>query len=150
MIKTLKIFKDLFIEKTITVLLLEEPMVDQFATQEVQDEARTAVARRLMKCQGCPFYNMAKDKCANCGCFMKIKTGFLKNHNPKKLGRTEITHCPLGQWIEGELEIVNEYRKLDKLPLYSLGLVTQALEEGQLRKDLNLSIVPADELLFIN
>lgn len=36
--------------------------------------------------------------CAKCGCILEIKTTLDYNRNPKKLGRIEKTHCPLGKW----------------------------------------------------
>lgn len=68
---------------------------------------------RMDQCRGCDRYDAENDKCKECGCFMEIKTGLKYNHNPKKWGRVEVTHCPLGRW--NDLEIANSYRKVDGL-----------------------------------
>lgn len=77
-------------------------------------------SKRLNVCKSNSCYNKKRDKCKHCTCYMSVKVTMLKNINPHKGGRVEITHCPLAKWGEdGELEIVNHYRKIDGLPLLS-------------------------------
>lgn len=100
--RTLEIF-DKVIKKGIEIMLMDEPDTDL-----------KNIKRKLDICKKCEYYNAKSDRCLECTCFMKVKTKMLKNINPLKGGRVEITHCPLAQWGgEEEKEIVNYYRKLD-------------------------------------
>ena len=69
------------------------------------------VQARMNTCRGCPKFDKENISCTVCGCFMNIKTTLKYNINPKKLGRREKTHCPLGKW--DDLDEANKYRKLD-------------------------------------
>lgn len=68
---------------------------------------------RKEQCRKCDKYDAENDKCTVCGCFIDIKSELKYNHNPKKWGRIEITHCPLGKW--DDMDIANMYRKVDGL-----------------------------------
>lgn len=71
-------------------------------------------AQRMDICRGCANYNAESIKCNSCGCYLEVKTECKTNYNPKKL-RHEVTHCPMGFW--NDIEVANEYRKLDGQPL---------------------------------
>lgn len=102
--KTFGLF-DKVIKKGIEVILLVEKL----------DDPKEAQRRfEICKSNSGICYIEEEDRCSECTCFMSIKTGMLKHHNPKAKGRTEITHCPLAKWGgEQEKEIANYYRKLD-------------------------------------
>ena len=70
---------------------------------------------RYDRCKTCPFYNAETDQCGICSCFMAAKTTLRVNRNPKKFMRSEVTHCPVGNW--DDKEVANIYRKIDGLPL---------------------------------
>lgn len=77
----------------------------------VESETDNATAqKRLDVCNTCDHRLEKENKCGVCGCFLDLKSKSLENYNPKKL-RTEITHCPIGNW--GDLELANFYRVLD-------------------------------------
>ena len=86
----------------IEMILKVEPLNDPELEKERYD-----------KCRSCDKYDAKNDKCSVCGCFMEIKTPLKYNINPKKMGRVEITHCPLGKW--DDKDIANQYRQLDGL-----------------------------------
>lgn len=69
---------------------------------------------RFEICLGCEFRDPEENKCRECGCYLDLKVGCRVNWLPKK-NRNEVTHCPLGKW--NDLEIANEYRRLDGLEL---------------------------------
>ena len=73
------------------------------------------IEARLKTCQGCPMLDKKNVSCTVCGCFMNVKTTLKYNINPKKLGRIERTHCPLGRW--DDVERANYYRKLDGIEI---------------------------------
>ena len=78
-------------------------------------DAETAVFR-MKTCRGCEFFDSEGVRCKVCRCYLAVKTKSMENLNPIKL-RYEITHCPKGFW--GDLQIANEYRIFDGLPLLS-------------------------------
>lgn len=84
-------------------LAAEKLIVREWTTAEV-------AAHRMAICEGCPNRNKEENKCTVCGCFLDLKTEALTNWNAKKV-RNEVTHCPLGKW--GDVEIANEYRRID-------------------------------------
>lgn len=84
------------------------------AVLEVTKVASEAAAQRMEICRGCSRFNAAKIKCNACGCYLEVKVECDTNYNPKKL-RHEVTHCPNGLW--NDVQVANEYRKLDGLPL---------------------------------
>lgn len=95
-----------------------------FMAERLKDTGE--VQRRYEICKSNSCYDSEKDKCKECGCFMSSKTKMLRHINVKAKGRIEITHCPLIKWgnivdgkldFEGEKEIANYYRNLDKKPL---------------------------------
>lgn len=94
--KSLELFDRVF-KKGAEIMLLHEPLND---TNESD--------RRLNICKSCDQYNAKRDKCTECSCYMSVKTPMLKHKNPAKLGRIEITHCPLGKW--GDSIIADYYR----------------------------------------
>lgn len=71
--------------------LIQGFLEEGFASPELK-------AKRLDKCNTCPFLNPKKRKCKKCGCYVDLKAGLDKNKNPKKLFRIEKTHCPGGFW----------------------------------------------------
>ena len=66
---------------------------------------------RLNICRACENFEKEMEQCGVCGCFMDIKTTLFTNRNPHAAGRIEITHCPLGKWMDKH--IANAYRKAD-------------------------------------
>lgn len=76
---------------------------------EHNNEALTIA--RMNACRACPNFDADSQQCGVCGCYMDVKTTLLRNHNPYKGGRIEITHCPEGRW--GDAEIANHYRAID-------------------------------------
>lgn len=91
-------------------LLASSVLVEENVEPEV-------AAWRLEVCQGCEKIDKKAQRCKVCKCYLEVKTGSRINNNPKRF-RQEITHCPLGKW--GDLEVANEYRKIDGLsPLLS-------------------------------
>ncbi len=66
---------------------------------------------RAKTCEGCPQLDRNSKRCKVCGCFLEKKIVLMTSKNPKKLGRIEITHCPLGLW--GDKVIANLYRQMD-------------------------------------
>lgn len=68
---------------------------------------------RMAVCLQCDKRDVEANRCKICKCYLAVKTNTAENLNPLK-GRYEITHCPLGKW--NDLEIANEYRKIDGLP----------------------------------
>lgn len=69
---------------------------------------------RISVCAGCDKRDVESNRCKVCKCFLAVKTNTAENLNPAH-NRYEITHCPLGRW--NDLELANEYRKIDGLPL---------------------------------
>lgn len=69
---------------------------------------------RMSVCMDCDKRDSESNRCKICKCYLAVKTDTAENLNPEK-NRYEITHCPIGKW--GDLEITNEYRKIDGLPL---------------------------------
>jgi hypothetical protein len=79
----------------------------------VEEEIEQEIADwRMGICFACPVLDKKEIRCKACKCFMEVKTKAKTNFNPKKL-RYEITHCPMGKW--SDLELANEYRKIDGL-----------------------------------
>ncbi|MEP7197274.1 MAG: hypothetical protein ABI851_12200 [Saprospiraceae bacterium] len=72
-------------------------------------------AERLATCEGCPMMDKINRQCKICTCFIDAKVGIKVNHNPLKLFRPEVTHCPLGKWNDKDL--ANHYRQIDGLKL---------------------------------
>lgn len=70
---------------------------------------------RMNTCKECPFFDPNNVKCKDCGCFLEVKTKLLKNLNPDKGFRTELTHCPQGKW--DDKQVANIYREMDGKPL---------------------------------
>lgn len=70
--------------------------------------------QRINVCVQCNRFDSDNRRCKVCKCYMDIKTTAKTNLNVKR-SRYEITHCPLGRW--NDLEIANEYRKMDGLPV---------------------------------
>lgn len=70
---------------------------------------RSVELARLKVCKGfndvpaCPRYNKGFDQCMECKCIIAAKAKSLTNRNPKKWGRIELTHCPLGKWNDEEI-----------------------------------------------
>lgn len=93
---------NILIKKGIELALKVEPLDDKILENE-----------RLDTCKKCENYDINNDKCGVCGCYMEIKVGLKYNRNPKKGGRIEITHCPMGKW--NDIETANVYRKIDGL-----------------------------------
>ena len=83
----------------------------------VEEEVSPELAAlRLEVCQNCDRLDRVSMRCKVCKCYVEVKTTSRVNNNPKRL-RQEITHCPLGLW--NDLEVCNEYRKIDGLsPLF--------------------------------
>lgn len=86
-----------------------------FTVEDLEDEKLKN--KRIKICEACPEFKKQRRVCSVCSCFIDIKAGLKQNRNPKKRGRIEITHCPLGKWFEGEKEIANYYRQIDGLTL---------------------------------
>lgn len=68
---------------------------------EAVDERTKAI--RLAICRACPRFNYENGKCLECGCYMEVKAGTKTHRNPKRGMRVEITHCPLGRWMDDEV-----------------------------------------------
>lgn len=103
-----KVLQDLCSDtKLIMIDAIKKALASEFLTIE-KTENIELIKTRMSICEGCPSFDKEKKKCLECGCFMEIKTTLLKHRNPKKKGRVEITHCPLGKW--GDKEIANKYR----------------------------------------
>ena len=66
---------------------------------------------RAKTCENCPKFDREQKRCTVCGCFLESKIVLMTSKNIKKLGRIEITHCPLGLW--GDKPIANLYRQMD-------------------------------------
>ena len=66
---------------------------------------------RAKTCENCPKFDVPSKRCTVCGCFLESKIVLMTTKNVKKMGRIEITHCPLGLW--GDKPIANLYRQLD-------------------------------------
>ncbi|HQU61468.1 MAG TPA: hypothetical protein PLU64_19805, partial [Saprospiraceae bacterium] len=66
---------------------------------------------RMNACRACPNFDKESQQCGVCLCYMDVKTTLLRNRNPYKGGRIEVTHCPEGRW--GDIEIANHYRAMD-------------------------------------
>ena len=80
------------------------------------DEAPIEIQQaRINVCNSCPVLDAQNMKCRSCGCYVEVKVTMMRNYNPKKQGRKEVTHCPQGRW--GDSETANQYRKIDGLPL---------------------------------
>ena len=91
---------DQFLKKVAEFLLSEEKM------------SNPLIARaRAETCQHCPKIDKQQQKCTVCGCYIETKSKLMTSKNPLKLGRIEITHCPLGFW--GDKVIANLYREID-------------------------------------
>lgn len=88
-------------------LAADKILVDGHVGEEI-------AAFRLGVCEGCPRLDKEHMRCRVCKCYVEVKSTSERNYNPKRL-RNEITHCPLGKW--NDLEIANEYRKIDGKPL---------------------------------
>ncbi|NOT38073.1 MAG: hypothetical protein HOP11_11925 [Saprospiraceae bacterium] len=72
-------------------------------------------AKRKATCEGCPMMDQENRRCKICTCYIDAKVGIKVNHNPLKLMRSEITHCPLGKW--DDVDVANHYRKIDNKTL---------------------------------
>lgn len=70
---------------------------------------------RINTCNRCDRFESEDKTCGVCGCFMDVKTELFSNINPITLGRIEITHCPLGKWMDKH--IANAYRIIDNKEL---------------------------------
>ena len=95
--------------------LIEEIL--KLAADKVLVEAHVSedtAAFRMGECMACPRLDKEHMRCKVCKCYVEVKTTSERNFNPKRL-RNEITHCPLGKW--NDIEIANEYRKIDGKPL---------------------------------
>lgn len=144
--RSLEIFNRVF-KQGVGIILLQEAIVKEDATEEEKKEQLAEIKHRYDKCESCPFYIEKRDRCRNCGCFMEVKTGMRKNRRPSK-NRIEVTHCPIGLWWDGELEIANEYRAIDGKEFLTEEQVQEGLKEAQFRKDNGLEPVTIDYLLF--
>lgn len=83
----------------------DKVLVESHVSEEVKEF-------RMGVCLKCPLLSISDYRCKVCKCYVEVKSGSEINFNPKKL-RNEITHCPKGMW--NDLEIANEYRKIDGL-----------------------------------
>lgn len=82
------------------------------ATQifQVEKVEQTEKSLRLSICGHCDQFDADKRKCRVCGCFMDVKAETKVHKNLAKL-RFEVTHCPLGRWMDRE--VANQYRVID-------------------------------------
>lgn len=93
---------------------IQKTLAAELLTVEKTDN-QELIKTRLAICEGCPMFDAKKRKCLDCGCFMDVKATLLKHRNPKKLGRIELTHCPLGKWADED--IANFYKAKDNKEL---------------------------------
>jgi hypothetical protein len=67
-------------------------IVEQLDEREEADKA--TIEMRKKACEGCD--KNVNNKCIACDCYLELKV--MTKVNRDKLGRKEITHCPLGKW----------------------------------------------------
>jgi len=96
------------------------PWIDEvlkFGAQKIfQEETVSAVEAKIRMgiCETCDQFNKERKICMICKCFMEVKTTMKIHKNIPKM-RSEVTHCPLGKWMDKD--IANQYRTIDQLEL---------------------------------
>ena len=80
-----------------------------FVLEEVPDDV---FEMRFSKCQQCEHFDPDKEKCKDCGCYMRVKAK-AKVHKTLRRPHGEVTHCPKAKWSDEDQLLIEFYQKQD-------------------------------------
>lgn len=80
-----------------------------FVMEEVPDDV---FEMRFSKCQQCEYFDPDKEKCKDCGCYMRVKAKS-RVHRTRKRPQGEVTHCTKAKWSYEDRPLIEFYQKQD-------------------------------------